>query len=328
MSAAVRQPDARPEPILVCGVGRSGTSLLQAMLAAHPLICFPPETHFFRRYAAHPGIRARHQRRGPEAFARILERDREFARAGIPARELCRPGEASSFDLSSLYLELLRRVAAREGKPLVGDKDPRNIDFLPELAGAFPRAAVLHIVRDPRDVLLSRTRAAWSASRPWWLHPMVYREQLWRGRRMGRQHFGGRYLEVRYEDLISDPQRSLRRIAAHLRVPYDAGMLEFGAAARRLVSEDELAWKRETLGPLLAGNSGKWAGGLSAAQVRLTESLCSEAFRDLGYVPAALPAPRGLLERLCLRSSPLLALGADLGWRARRRLQPLLEGTP
>ena len=34
MSAAVQQPDARPEPILVCGVGRSGTSLLQAMLAA------------------------------------------------------------------------------------------------------------------------------------------------------------------------------------------------------------------------------------------------------------------------------------------------------
>ena len=46
-------------PVLVCGIGRSGTSLLQSMLNAHHDLCFPPETHFFRRFVAEHRTRVR-----------------------------------------------------------------------------------------------------------------------------------------------------------------------------------------------------------------------------------------------------------------------------
>lgn len=314
------------DPILICGVGRSGTSLLQSMLHAHPEVVFPPETHFFRRYLAKGAVRAKLEAEGPMAFVDRLTADEDFARADVDAGALVeRTVRATShgFDLLEVFRSFLATIAEREGVERVGDKDPRNIDHLPALRRAFPRAHVIHVIRDPRDVLLSRTKAAWSASRPWWIHPMIYREQLARGRRHGLRHFGKRYLELRYEDLITEPEAELRRICDHVGIDYDPRMLDFGQAARGLVDEREMSWKRETLGPLLPKNAGKWRKALNATQIRWTERLCSRALRNHGYIPATLATPPSLREWIALGVAPLLALGASLGYAAKLRM-----GTP
>jgi hypothetical protein len=247
-------------PVLVCGVGRSGTSLLQSMLNAHPELAFPPETHFFRRHVM-PGELDAWGGPEREALRMRLADDTDFARAGVdPAVVLAADSPLGGFRA------LLAEVARAQGKRRVGDKDPRSIDCLPELARAFPEARVVHVVRDPRDVLVSRMKAAWSAHRPWWVHPLIQAEQLRRGRTEGPACFGERYLEVRYLELDFVPE-----------------MLDFGASARSLVDARELSWKKETLGPLLAGNAGKWRAALTPFQVAWTEAVCAESFDELGY---------------------------------------------
>lgn len=320
------------DPILICGVGRSGTSLLQSMLHAHPSVVFPPETHFFRRYLANSPRRRSLEEQGPTAFADRLAEDADFARAGVDIDSLIERsvlGSSKGFRLLDVFRTFLATVAEREGAERVGDKDPRNIDHLPALRSAFPRAHVVHVIRDPRDVLLSRTKAAWSASRPWWLHPMIYREQLARGRRQGVRHFAKRYIELRYEDLITDPVTVLQRVCDHVGIDYDPAMLDFGQAARGLVDEREMSWKRETLGPLLPDNTGKWKKALSPTQVRWTERLCGRALKDHGYPKAALPDQPSMGERIALGGAPLLALGAGLGYAARLRFDaPLPKSAP
>ena len=54
-------------------------------------------------------------------------------------------------------------------------------------------------------------------------------------------------------------------------------MLSFNDAARKLVSDSEMSWKKETLGPLLKNNLGKWKSRLSYREIRLTELCCCEA---------------------------------------------------
>ncbi len=301
-------------PIFVCGVGRSGTSLLQSMLDAHPALALPPETHFFRRYVAPRRARARHERGGAARFRAVLAGDADFARAGLAPRDVAPDGP---LDLRACYARLLSLYAARQGKPRAGDKDPRNLDCLAALFDAFPDAWVLHVVRDPRDVLLSRTKAAWSAARPWWLHALVCREQLRRGRALGRRLFGPRCLEVRYEELIGAPEETLRRVAAHVELDYDDAMLSFARSAARLVDERELAWKRETLGPLLRTNAGKWREGLSAVQIRWTEAVAGETLTELGYAPCDPPAPLRAGERALLCAAPLLRGSAALTYGVR-----------
>lgn len=302
--------DAR-RPVLVCGVGRSGTSLLQSMLNAHPALALPPETHFFRRYVARRGLRKSLEVAGAPTFAERLAGDDDFQRAGISAEELLRPFEGRRLDLAAAYARLLATWAARDGKARVGDKDPRNLDFLPELHGVFPEAFVVHIVRDPRAVVESRTRAAWSKNRPWWAHALLAQDQLRRGRRVGEELFGDRYLELRYEALLADPEGELGRVCRHVDLPYDPAMLDFGGSARRLVGEREMSWKKETLGPLLPGNAEKWRERLDPRQVAFVEAVCTEAFDALGYERTAGRghAGHGLL-RLGVR-------GAN-AWRRRR----------
>jgi hypothetical protein len=185
-------------PVLVCGVGRSGTSLLHSMLNAHPALAFPPETHFFRRYVVPRRTRARLERGTVDAFAGLLSADQEYLRAGVTPSEALEGERDGALDLARVFARVLGCNAARQGKHRVGDKDPRNIDHLPTLAVAFPHGHLLHVIRDPREVLLSRTRAAWANGRPWWQHALLVEDQLRCGRALGPRLFGARYMEVHY----------------------------------------------------------------------------------------------------------------------------------
>lgn len=292
--------------LFVIGVGRSGTTLLQSMLHAHPKIAFLPETHFFRRYVA--GARNRiHARRGAAAFLDRLSGDRDFARCGITPEQLLAPylSGARSFRPVDAYLRLLVMAGNRSGAVVIGDKDPRNIDYLSDLAAACPAARVLHIVRDPRDVTLSRLNAEWSSGWPYELHLLVQEAQLRIGRREGRRLFGDAYREIRYEDLLDSPESELEKVCEWLEMRFRRQMLQFGDAARELIGDRERSWKREATGPLLRDNTRKWPSRLSVYQIRLAEAVCREAFEACGYRRAQ---PEGRVRgwrRLVLATAPI-----------------------
>jgi hypothetical protein len=309
-----------PKTVFVCGVGRSGTSLLQSMLDAHPQISFTPETHFFRRYVALDRVRRMHERRGREEFLLRLNEDAEFARAEIPADDLF-TDDTQPLNLTQVYKNLLKTYSQRSGKPLVGDKDPRNIDFIEPLRRHFPNSVLLHIIRDPRDVVLSRTKAKWSASRPWWMHALIYRAQFRRGQRDGKQCFGSDYLEVHYEDLIQSPQAILTKICNTVNVEFDESMLSFSASAKRLVDPSEVSWKSETFGPLLKDNSEKWRAELSDWQVQVIERVCEDAFRSNKYERNTEHRPLSMTQRSVLTATPILRLFGDLGYAMKLRLR-------
>lgn len=299
-------------PLFVCGVGRSGTSLVQSMLAAHPAVCMLPETHFFRRYVARAGTRRRLERGGVGAFEDRLRFDADFARAGIAPMELVEEA-LGACDTLAMHQRLLRLVLRREGGERVAEKDPRLIDHLPALHAAYPDAYVIHVLRDPRDVLLSRTKAAWAKGRPWWLEVLVAREQLRRGRQLGETLFGERYLELSYEELLSRPRETLLDLCERTGLAFEEAMLDdFGRSAQRLVDQREMSWKKETLGPLLSDNSGKWREGLTPLQVRLVEGVCVESFGELGYARSD--------ERRALAPRERLAVGLTPVWRGAGRV--------
>ena len=264
-------------PVFVVGVGRSGTSLVQSMLAAHSHLAFPPETQFVRRYVGRRRLARCHARGGVAAVRAMLEADSRVRRLQLDLEEvLARYRRGAPFSEADLYETLLTCYARTRRKPRVGDKDPRCVEYLPLLARHWPSAHVVHVIRDPRDVLASKKRAAWSRRRSPVTHVFVNRVHLRAGRRAGPLLFGPRYHEVVYEALLADPETVLRRLAKRIEVPYEEAMLRFGDAARSLVSDEELAWKRETLGPLLATNSGKWRRELADGEAALAERVCRE----------------------------------------------------
>ena len=293
MRGAAMHEGEKRELIFIVGVGRSGTSLLQSMLNAHPGICFVPETAFVRRYLATGSLDRTFRAGGAEAVVSVLEADSRLARLGVQRaalRELVL-GQGSAFAARRLFLDLLDAYCARrEAGRFVGDKDPRSVEVMKAMKKRFPGAFVLHTIRDPRGVLASKKKAAWSRGRPALSHLFAHRVQEKMGREWGPRLFGARYVEVKYEALLRDPETVLAGICQRLGLAFDPQMLQFAASSRELVAQDEMDWKRETLGPLLAGNSGKWRTELTPWEVALAEAVCAEAMRRGGYPSSAAGA--------------------------------------
>lgn len=259
------------------------------MLSAHPEISFPPETQFFRKYLGDKKKRVLLERQGLAKFVKILSADPEFGRSKLDAGKVFLSDTTAPdapFQLSAAYLRFLEAYAERESAHIVGDKDPRLLENLGVLGEYFPDAAVIHIIRDPRDVLVSKMKAKWSRKRPWWLHSLVYCAQLNLGRNLGKQYYPRRYMEIYYEDLITSPEKTLRTITQHVGVAFDDRMLDYSEAAKKLVSDEEMQWKKETIGPLLSNNKEKWRRELSPIQIQFTQTACKESFTKDGYVKA------------------------------------------
>jgi len=276
--------------IFIVGVGRSGTSLLQSVLNAHSEVAFMPETQFFRKYIAS-------KKTTPTdlaEFKKTLEADTSFHRTGIAPDDLLSDFKGDTFTAIEAYKLLLNTYLNKKNKKNIGDKDPRNIDYLPKLYEHFPDAKIIHIYRDPRDVVLSKTKAAWSAHRPFWMHAIIGQCQLARGRKIGKQLYGNNFFEIKYEELIKQPEQTIRNLSVYLNIEYQSDMMNFANSSRELVDEKEMSWKKETFQPIQKNNSGKWKENFTSKQIQYIEAVSNEAFDQLNYEKINDKSPLGM----------------------------------
>lgn len=289
----------------IVGVGRSGTTLLMSMLNAHPALSLPPETHFLDRYVVGtPNITQ-------SELTKKLSDDHRFARLGIDSKDLMCSVKKNTlgFSAAEVYKHIFTLYASRTNVDIIGDKAPKNIEFLPVLKRIFPGAYLIHMIRDPRDVYLSRTKAVWSSSRTDLSHWVAYRAQYSMGRRLGTKLFKERYYEIHYEDLLIQPVEELEKISEFLGVVYEPQMLNFSESAQDLVFPEEMSWKKEALGPLLVQNKNKWKGELSREKVACIEAACGPTFKN-GYYQSTqgtFSKPIQLLAYLTKFSTRILA---------------------
>lgn len=188
-------------PIFIVGCQRSGTTLLRLILDSHPNISCGPETRFLADLARITGS----------------EWDR-LSQYGFPKEYWLRK-------VSGFFDSFQSEYAAARGKTRWADKTPRYALSLDYLDALFPTCQVVHVIRDGRDVVASHRdrfgyRAALVAVVKWPRYISVARAT---GARLGPE----RYVEVRYEDLVTDPVASLRGLLDYLGEPYDPAVLAY-----------------------------------------------------------------------------------------------------
>lgn len=250
-------------------------------------------------------------------MARLLGRDRRVSRMQLDvyrAAKAVRPEHALRPDVQ-YYLSLLSTYAGDKNVSLLGDKDPRCVEELQFIRRYIPGAFVIHMMRDPRDVLASKKQAGWSQKYGSMRNAIVATLQLQSASMLGCRLFGKNFIEIRYEDLLSAPERTLQDLCETIDIDYEPGMLNFQRSAHKLVAEDEIAWKRETLGPLLQRNVGKWRSRLSYSDIVLIESALAGPFLTYGYTPVARRSWRSMRYGLPFATGKLIAaFGAAVVW--------------
>jgi len=200
-------PDRRP--VFVVGLPRSGTTLLERMLAAHPAIVGVGEQPF-----------ARH------SLLRALAMGDGLPGSMAPGAI----GAAAAWHLEQLR-ERLQRLGVVKPAERIVDKLPDNYLLAGWILIAFPNATIVHVLRDPRDVAWScwSTQFAkinWSLRLDHIAHRIEQHRLLMRH---WRANLGDALVEVRYERLAHEPEAQLRRVLAAMGMPWHPDVMDFAA---------------------------------------------------------------------------------------------------
>lgn len=274
-------------PIFVVGVARSGTTLLSAMLSAHSRLDCGPESRFFARHR-HLGTKQRQRLLEPSTWPDpALDFIASLRNQGHPVVGLfglqlddIRAYLAASSPSLATMLEALTVLHARQaGKARWIEKTPRHLLMTEVLRRLWPEARIVRIVRDPRDVALSLAGLPFAKDSV--VGNLVRVDQDDRGSR-DRIAADPLALTLRYEDLVTEPERELRRICAFIGEAYEPGMLDSRESAADVAAEHEW-WKAAVSGPLQTSSIGRWQREMSADAQRFATLHLAGFLREHGY---------------------------------------------
>lgn len=194
-------PD-RPTPVFIVGLPRSGTTLLERMLASHSRIQTVGETFFFQ-----------------SALCRLAG-----SAAGRPTAEAIE--RASTGDMHALSAQYLEAVDYKLGtEPLFIEKLPENFLYLGFIAAAFPDARIIHVMRHPMDVCFAMYKQSYFRF-AYRLEDLArfyvaYYELMGHWRRV----LGDRVIELQYEHLVAEPEHEIRGLLARLGLDFESACL-------------------------------------------------------------------------------------------------------
>lgn len=208
--------------VFLVGAPRSGTTILQSLLASHPKITSFPETKFFHYLWAD-----RLKSKLPDRLHRWLHQE-------INRPDLYNESEIYSRQLTSdrikWFVGILDRLAIEEGNQIWLEKTPEHSYFIKDILNYLPDAKFIHLVRNPLDVIASMRQATqtpgsnilWGGE--WTLDFCIER---WKSAalisyclRDSPQH-----LVVSYEDLLQDKIRFLSQCCYFFDIAYDVEMV-------------------------------------------------------------------------------------------------------
>lgn len=231
------------ERVFLTGCPRSGTTLLQSLLAAHSQIASFPETHFFAHIPARrPWLRTlgfASRGAGP-AFEQLLDYiDYHEARPRSHGHLFTRP-------YAQMYVEVLDCLTLRQGKSLWLEKTPRHALYIDCIQRQVPGAKFIHIVRSGADTVASLYEVTHQHPEVWSGPCSIDRcVQNWiKYMQIARTYlFKTGHILVRYEQLVENPRVMLSRLCTFLNVDFEEGMLQhYPIAAQQLTYQAEV-WK-------------------------------------------------------------------------------------
>jgi hypothetical protein len=287
--------------VFIVGCPRSGTTLLQRIVDAHPEMAihetFWIPYYFEKRIGLTPDGRVT-----PELVSRLFEYYR-FYRMKLARAEVERLLVSGDHDDYATFVTALFDLYGKHrGKALVGDKTPEYVHSISTLHALWPKAKFVHLIRDGRDVCLSavhwrRKTAKLAALFTTWREDPITTGACWwdwhvrRGLEAGKLLGPELYCEVRYEALIARPEEECARLCNFLDVPFAEVMLRFyeGRTRDRLDLDAKDAWL-----PITAGLR-DWRSQMAADEVERFEAAAGDLLEQLG---CARDVPRPRLELL------------------------------
>lgn len=212
-------------PVFVAGMPRSGTSLIDQIINAHPSAAGVGELSDIEQFA--------------DALSRAYDSDK-------PAPECFGPFQSKAFTrVAAQYIHHVQKLSPR-GTQRIVNKALGNNKLVGLLARLFPKCRIIHAIRDPRDVAIScfmggfnNRLHAWTTQIDWAAHAWAQSERMMQH---WKETLDVPILDVHYEALVADPENQFRRLIEFIGLPWDDACLAFHKTRRtvRTLSYDQV----------------------------------------------------------------------------------------
>ncbi len=274
-------------PFFVFGSGRNGSTMFSAMLDAHPDIVLPTEQWRL------PNVIIKYQ------LMNFLEwRDLvSIAVSEFTATEGAIKWNLQSGDLlTKLYhlpkeeqslQRIIDEIYVAYGKQqketflMWGDKTPRNTFYLKDIYRVFPESKYIFLMRDGRDVVRSwivrdKTDDIESRADAWNFSVDMYD---W-----VQQRAADRLMMVRYEELVSDSEAILKKVADFLGLEYSEKMLDYHGFTQKLGDDivEASNFQKVRVKPN-TGSIGKWKKDLTPQQIEKLNKMMGKNLERFGF---------------------------------------------
>jgi hypothetical protein len=284
-------------PVFIVGTERSGSNLLRLMLNETKEITIPHPPHLMRDLA--PVV----SRYGD------LAKEINFGRLAQDAVRLVRLHfapwplqidvnriltEAPARDLYSIYACIYEQYRGHMGKERWGCKSTFMIRHVQEVLAHHKAPQFIHLVRDVRDVAVSARRSVFCHYHPYYVAKLWSDEQN-EAMRWQKSLAPETWMTLRYEDLIQNPESSVKEVCRFLGVKYSKRLLNFfEQPAAQELSGLSRSWENVAQ-PVIRDNASKYKKHLTPGEIRLIESVAQKQMEHYRYwidsEPMQLAAP-------------------------------------
>lgn len=272
-------------PFFIIGVHRSGTTLLRFMLCRHSRLYIPPESDFIPNFFRKDPTGELSDQRINQILETIFNHYRFVEEWQGPALDLATlmslmPDRTPASFLNALY----SCYASQTRKVRWGDKTPIYASYIDLIHKIFPTAKFIHIVRDSRDACISLLDKYQERE----FHIDIYfAAQNW-VRRINDIYLSqgrmppGLFCELRYEDLVHNPEAKLRQVCSFLGENYEPGMLDQHLLAQEIIPPDSHFFANVRK-PINSESIGRGIKKLSVPDKRLIQLVTGPLMAKLGY---------------------------------------------
>jgi LPS sulfotransferase NodH len=271
-------------PVFVMGCHRSGTNLLyDTLLSAGGFAIYRGYLPLYEILV--PRFGSLENPRNRQKIVDTWMKSKGFRRAGIDAGALSSELLAECRNGGDFIRIVMDRIAQSQGAQRWAVYDPDSVLHVARIRKDIPAALFVHIIRDGRDIALSLRKMEGFRPYPWSRRPrslletaLYWEWTVHRGRQYGRQ-IPGDYIEVHYEELVTQPRVVLARLGEFLDHDLDYDRIQRTGLGRLRESNSSFRLdEKETKKPV-----NRWKEKLPHQQVVDLEALIGPSLQEFGY---------------------------------------------
>lgn len=249
----------------------------------HPDVFIPQETSFIVPMA-YVIDRVTSAKAGKEIIKNIILSSDDFPvvlKPYVSEKEVQEALSGADYTLSGMVRSIYERISVNANKTCCGDKSPNDlisIQIFQNLGLFDSDIKIIHIVRDVRGVMASLQKVNWKPAKMEFTFP-----RLWSYTNLHLHHLmkeSERYLFIRYEDMVADPEQSIKSVTTFLGIKFHPGMLEEkerGLTLRHMSHHANLAL------PYLRSRGDAWKHELEETARNICETTALEGLTTFRY---------------------------------------------